>query len=54
MIEQLDDIIEQLASMAGVYGAHDDDEQRPCRICWTIGLKDRILAAVEIERKLQC
>ncbi len=58
MIELLDDIIEQIADWAGVYGAHRDrdaDCKPPdhcCRCCWTSHLKERILDAVEIESAL--
>lgn len=56
-IETLDDVIEYLADQAGVYGAHDDDDEpdpkgKPCRSCWTSVVRLRIEAAVEIERKL--
>lgn len=55
MIETLDDIIEQIANWAGVYGAHDErcgKGHGACRCCWTAELKGRILWAVEVERKL--
>jgi len=54
MIEQLDDIIEGLANKLGVYGAHHDGCKfdKPCRVCWTSNLRERIINAVEIERKL--
>jgi hypothetical protein len=54
MIETLDDIIEWLADQIGVYGAHDDECEKPdkCRPCWTSDLKERIERAVEVERKL--
>lgn len=54
-IETLDDIIEYLADYAGVYGSHDDDSDEyncKCRICWTSELKDRVLLAVAVEKKL--
>lgn len=64
-IETLDDITEQLADLLGVYGSHGDElddenptnavtctPKKPCRVCWTSDLRDRILAAVEVERKL--
>ena len=54
MSETLDDIIEWLADQIGVYGAHDDECEKPdkCRPCWTSDLKERIERAVEVERKL--
>ena len=57
MIETLDDVIEYLANQAGVYGAHDDEndeacKRKPCRICWTEGVKLRIKEAVKIEEQL--
>jgi hypothetical protein len=53
MIEQLSDIVEELANKVGVYGAaeHHGDECG-CRVCWTSGLRSRILDAVRIERQL--
>lgn len=44
MIEQLDDIIESLANAIGVFGE--------ARSTWTSRLRQRILAAVEAEAKL--
>jgi hypothetical protein len=57
VIEQLSDIIDQLADQIGVYGAHDDEndeacQHKPCRVCWTSELWDRIHAAVELEQQL--
>jgi hypothetical protein len=45
-IETLDDIIEELADLCGIYGAHDDKEPRTCRVCWTLELRLRIDAAM--------
>jgi hypothetical protein len=55
MIETLDDIIEGLADRVGIYGACDEpcSTNKPCRICWTSNLRDRILTAIEIERQLK-
>lgn len=63
--ETLEDIIEEIADRRGIYGAHGDEREdetpscevtctpkKPCRVCWTSGLADRIRAAVEVERKL--
>ena len=51
MMETLDDVIEAIADMCGVYGdippLHPEDCQ--CRICFTVGLKFRILNTVDIE-----
>lgn len=55
MIATLDDVIEQLADEIGIYGAHAEefpDSQCECRVCWTMHLRGRIVAAVDIERKL--
>ena len=56
MIETLDDIIEELADQVGVYGAGPENDDHPekceCRICFTVGLRDRIERAVEVEAKL--
>ena len=54
-IETLDDILTELADKLGVYGAHGDNENecRPqCRMCFESDLRLRILAAIEIEKKL--
>ncbi len=64
-IETLDDIIEEIADRRGVYGSHGDESDdetpssqitctstKPCRVCFVCGLHDRILAAVDVERKL--
>lgn len=58
MIEQLDDIVEDLANQVGVYGAHPERELASfercnCRVCWTSGIKARLHAAVEVELKLE-
>lgn len=54
MIEQLDDIVEELANKLAIYGActREHPGNSNCRICWTSNLKARILAAVEIEKQL--
>jgi len=57
-LEVLSDIVEQLADQIGVYGAHDEDndaacEDKPCRVCWTSDLTDRIWAAVRVEQQLE-
>jgi hypothetical protein len=58
-IETLDDIIEEIADRKGVYGVCPDPtgtcsvhKNNLCRCCWTAGLRGRIEAAIEIERKL--
>jgi len=63
-IETLDDILTEIADRIGIYGAHGDDmggegydavtctERKPCRPCFESNMRDRILAAVEVERKL--
>lgn len=53
-IETLDDIIESVADQAGIYGAHDDSCKpgHVCRVCWTSDLRDHLMAAFEVERKL--
>ncbi len=62
MIETLDDIVEHLANRIGIYGAHAERpadcipdlsrSEKTCRSCWASDMKERILYAVEIERKL--
>lgn len=56
-IETLDDVIERLADEVGVYGAHDDENddacaKNPCRVCWTSNLRDRLIAAIKVDQKL--
>lgn len=56
-IEVLDDIVEELADRLGVYGAHGTEEENEgrltdiyhCRVCFTIGMRQRIEAACNIE-----
>ena len=62
MIETLDDIVEHLADRIGIYGAHRDraEDCKPqssyagttCRSCWASHMKNRIMDAVEVERKI--
>lgn len=54
MIETIDDIIEQLADKLGVYGVHHDEctNEKPCRVCWTSDIGERIRTAMNIERIL--
>ena len=54
-IETLDDIIEDLADKFGVYGCgseNDHPQDCKCRLCFGIYWTDRILRAVEVDRKL--
>lgn len=55
-IETLEDIVEDVANQLGIYGVHGEEEEcdrKPtCRVCFTSSIKRRILAAMEIERKL--
>lgn len=48
-IETLDDIVEEIADMVGVYGGHSDAETKTCRICFTEDIRRRILSAAEVE-----
>ena len=56
MIETLDDIIEEIADTIGRWGAHFEDHPEgsacECRMCFTVGLQQRILDAVEIENAI--
>jgi hypothetical protein len=57
-LETLSDIIGELANQIGVYGAHDDENDaacndKPCRVCWTSELNDRIWSAVRMEQQLE-
>ena len=52
-IESLDELVEALADMCGVYGAGPDGdhpEDCKCRFCFTVGLKERIREAVKYEK----
>ena len=54
-IETVDDIVEELADNIGVYGAHSDATCFPghlCRVCWTSQLHDRLVQALENEKRL--
>lgn len=54
MIETLEDIVEELANNLGIYGAHGEehpDGQCECRVCFSIQLRGRIEAAVEVDRR---
>lgn len=61
-IELLEDILEELADKAGVYGSHPEINGIPhpmpagvcrCRMCFLDGLRERIERAVEIENLLR-
>lgn len=53
-IETLDDVIEELLDRLGIYGACGDmcTDRNPCRCCSEVALKERIMAAVEVEHLL--
>lgn len=62
-IETLEDIVESVADRLGIYGTckgRDENgnlvreclSSEVCRICFVSDLKDRIHAAIEVERKL--
>ena len=51
-LETPQELAEALADLVGVYGGHDDDEPKPCRICWTMDMTDRIRKAVENETQI--
>jgi hypothetical protein len=57
-IETLDDIIEEILDALGIYGAHNDDVESDgdkcnCRCCRSSSLRQRIEAAVEVDRKMR-
>lgn len=58
-IETLNDILEELADKYGAFGTGDyadglnHEDNCKCRICFIIGLKQRILNAIDIENKLR-
>lgn len=62
-IETLEDITEDIANQLGIYGTckgrdengnvvRDCLPSEVCRICFISDIKDRIRAAIEVERKL--
>lgn len=59
-IETIDDIVEEMATKLGVYGACkstdpdgcDNNDMCCCRVGFTMVLKDRIYQALENENKL--
>jgi hypothetical protein len=52
-IENLDELVEEIADMCNVYGTPPEDGDHPqnceCRMCFVIGLRDRITALKEHE-----
>ncbi len=57
-LETLSDIVDELADRIGVCGAHDEENDaacadKPCRVCWTSELTDRINTAVRLEQQLE-
>lgn len=57
-LETLDDIVEQLSDKLGVYGScgeYNDDpphNEDKCRVCFTSGLKSRILESMKLEQTI--
>lgn len=66
-IKTLEDVIEEICDVAGIYGAHGDPEdgsterdeepctgplRKQCRVCATAYLREQIEAAVEVETLL--
>lgn len=51
-VETVADLVEALADLVGVYGGHEDDETKPCRICWVEAMQARIARAVANESRL--
>lgn len=55
-IETMEDILTELADKLGIYGAHGDDEESTsmyhCRVCFEVGLANRIREARSIEAML--
>lgn len=54
MIEELDDIIDEIMDRLGIFGSCDDNctHENPCRPHAESKLKERIMAALEVEYKL--
>lgn len=60
-IETIDDIVENLADLLGIYGCcksdgNDDSVCKPltcCRVGFTMTIKERIYNAIENEKKLR-
>jgi hypothetical protein len=53
MIEQLEDIIEEIANKLYIYGTEHEDGECKCRMCFVMSLCSRIRTAVDIERRLE-
>lgn len=56
-LETPDELAEDIADMCGVYGSSPEDNTHPedckCRICFTIGIAERIRQSVQNEFKLR-
>jgi hypothetical protein len=59
-IESVDELVEWIADKMGVYGTGPGDvpeghpDNCPCRICFTIEMKERIYKAVESHPRCTC
>jgi hypothetical protein len=53
-IETVDDIVEEVLDLLGIYGAHSDSckGRTTCRCCASSNLTGRLRAAFDIERRL--
>lgn len=51
-IETLHELAEEIADLVGVYGAHEENEVKRCRVCFTSGLVERIRCASKNEKRL--
>lgn len=58
MIERVEEVVEELCNLFGVYGAHEhgkvcpDDPRKMCRMCFSSLFSDRFRKAAENERKM--
>lgn len=57
-LETPDELADHIADLAGIYGAHGEEETstctdaKPCRVCFVSGMTDRIREAVRNEALL--
>lgn len=59
-VKTLDDVLAEICDVAGIYGAHGEEEneqcgpelKQMCRVCAENYLRDEIIAALDVEARL--
>lgn len=51
-LETPDELADAVANWLDIYGAHSDDESKPCRVCFVFNFSDRVRMAVRNEQTL--